>query len=121
MLLVAAGGALGAVLRYLLDRRVQRLLRDTAFPFGTLTVNVMGSAVLGLLAGLALTGPSADALHAAIGVGLCGSLTTYSTFGYETVQLFAGRVRWLAALNVAVTVLAGLAAATLGLLAGRAW
>lgn len=119
VLLVAAGGAVGAVLRYVVDRLVQR--RVPAFPYGTLTVNVIGSAVLGLLTGLALAGPSASAIHAAVGIGLCGSLTTYSTFGYETVQLFTERARLHAVLNVVATVAAGFAAAGLGLLAARAF
>lgn len=118
VLLVAAGGAVGAVLRYLVDRRVQRL-SDSDFPFGTLTVNVVGSAILGLLAGLMLTGQSADAVHAAVGVGLCGSFTTYSTFGYETVRLLTEKARLHAVLNVAVTIAAGLGAAALGLLAAK--
>lgn len=120
VVLVAAGGAAGAVLRYLLDRRVQRR-SGSDFPFGTLTVNVVGCAVLGLLTGLALTGPSSDAVRAAVGVGLCGSLSTYSTFGYETVRLLTERARLHAALNVGVTVVAGFAAAALGLLAARAF
>lgn len=115
VLLVAAGGATGAVLRYVVDRLVQR--RGAGFPFGTLLVNVTGSAVLGLLAGLALGGP---AVQAAVGVGLCGSMTTYSTFGYETVHLFTERARLHAVLNVVGTIVAGFVAAGLGLLIGRA-
>lgn len=120
MLLVAAGGAAGAVLRYLLDRRVQRLT-GSDFPHGTLTVNVLGSAVLGLLTGLALDGAPGDAARAAVGVGLCGSLSTYSTFGYDAVRLVTERARLSAVLYVVVTVLAGLAAAGLGLLTARAF
>lgn len=115
VLLVAVGGAGGAVLRYLIDRRVQRR-SGSDFPFGTLIVNVAGSAVLGFLAGLALAGHEPDAVRLAVGVGLCGSLTTYSTFGYETITLFTQRARLHAVLNVVVTVLAGFGAAALGLL-----
>lgn len=120
VLLVAVGGSAGAVMRYLLDRRVQRL-SGSDFPYGTLTVNVLGSALLGLLTGLALSGPSEDAIRAAIGVGLCGSLTTYSTFSYDAIRLLTERARLTAVLYVVVTLLAGLTAAGLGLLAARAF
>lgn len=118
VLLVAVGGAAGATLRYLIDRGIQQR-SGSDFPYGTLTVNVIGCAVLGLLTGLALTGPSSDEVRAAVGVGLCGSLSTYSTFGYETVRLFTERVRLHAAVNVVGTVLAGFAAAGAGLLVAR--
>ncbi|WP_216205506.1 fluoride efflux transporter CrcB [Amycolatopsis aidingensis] len=119
VLLVSVGGAGGAVLRYLIDRRVQRS-HDSAFPWGTLTVNVLGSALLGLLAGWALTGAEPGALHTLLGTGLCGALTTFSTFGYETVRLLTERARLYAVANVAVTVLAGFGAAATGLLIASA-
>ncbi|WP_199431673.1 fluoride efflux transporter CrcB [Qaidamihabitans albus] len=118
-LLVMLGGAAGAVLRYLVDQRVQRR-HDSVFPWGTLTVNVTGSALLGLLAGWALTGGEPGAVHALVGVGLCGSLTTFSTFGYETVRLLTERARLYAVLNVVITVLAGFGAAAAGLVSARA-
>ncbi len=111
-LLVAAGGALGAALRYIID---QALRQRSDFPYGTLTVNVLGSALLGLLAGLALDGASGDAMRSLVGIGLCGSLTTYSTFGYETVRLFTEGARRHAVVNVVGTLLAGFAAAGAGL------
>ncbi|GAB3478563.1 fluoride efflux transporter CrcB [Amycolatopsis cihanbeyliensis] len=114
-LLVAIGGAGGAVLRHLIDRRVQRS-HDSAFPWGTLTVNVVGSALLGLLAGWALTATQPSALHALLGTGVCGALTTFSTFGYETVRLLTDRARLYAVTNVVLTVLAGVGAAATGLL-----
>jgi len=113
-LLVAVGGAIGAVLRYLVDRWVQRR-SESGFPFGTLTVNIAGSALLGLVTGLTLIGAGGDAVRSFVGVGLCGSLTTYSTFGYDTVRLFTEGARWRAVVNVVVTLLAGFAAAAAGL------
>ncbi|MCP2254614.1 CrcB protein [Prauserella aidingensis] len=118
--MVMLGGAGGALLRYLIDLRVQRG-RTTAFPWGTLAVNVLGSALLGLLTSWVLAaGTAGGAVFALAGVGLCGSLTTFSTFGYDTVQLITQRRHRHAAANVVVTVLAGLAAALAGLLAGGA-
>lgn len=111
VLLVAAGAAVGAPLRCLVDRAVQAR-HDSPFPWGTLVVNAGGSGVLGVLAVTTLHTPAP--LMALIGHGLCGALTTYSTFGYETVRLLRGRVKMLAVLNIAASILAGLGAAVLG-------
>ncbi|MDQ0792653.1 protein CrcB [Streptomyces sp. B1I3] len=86
LLLVVAGGAVGAVLRYLTDRAVQTR-HDTVFPWGTFTVNVVGSLSLGLLTGAVAAGAAGHSLQLLLGVGLCGALTTYSTFSYETLRL----------------------------------
>jgi CrcB protein len=114
VLLVALGGAIGAPLRYHLDRLVQRS-HDTVFPWGTLTVNVVGCFVLGLLAQL-----SSGYVYDLLGVGFCGALTTYSTFGYETVRLLEGGSRLYALANVLMSLLAGLGAALLGIGVGTA-
>ncbi|MEU6645483.1 fluoride efflux transporter CrcB [Saccharomonospora sp. NPDC046836] len=119
VLLVMLGGAAGAVLRYVIDRRVQRS-HDSVFPWGTLTVNITGSALLGLLTSWALAGGEPDAVRALLATGLCGSLTTFSTFGYETVRLLTDGARGYAMANVVVTVLAGFGAAGAGLVLGTA-
>jgi fluoride exporter len=110
VLLVAVGAAVGAPLRYLLDRAVQAR-HDSVFPWGTLSVNVLGCLVLGVLVGLPVPGP----LSALLGVGFCGALTTYSTFSYETLRLLQNRTYTLAVLNVVVSLVAGLGAAYLGI------
>jgi CrcB protein len=115
LLLVALGAAVGAPLRYLTDRAVQSR-HDTAFPWGTLTVNVAGSFVLGLLTGL----PASAAVTALLGTGFCGALTTYSTFSYDTLQLARAGARFHALMNVLVSVVAGLGAAAVGLLLAQA-
>ena len=112
-LLVAVGGAVGAPLRYLTDRFVSGR-HDSLFPWGTFTVNVIGSFILGLLAGAALVGAGTSTAGLLLGVGLCGALTTYSTFSYETARLFEQRARLFAVANIAGTVLAGLIAVTAG-------
>ncbi|WP_116041080.1 fluoride efflux transporter CrcB [Amycolatopsis palatopharyngis] len=119
VLLVALGGAVGAVLRYLVDLRVRRSHR-TLFPWGTLIANMSGSALLGLLTGWSLAGGEPDTVRALVGIGLCGSLTTFSTFGYETVRLVSERARLYAVANVVVTVFAGFGAAATGLVAASA-
>ncbi|GAA2768229.1 fluoride efflux transporter CrcB [Streptomyces paradoxus] len=106
-LLVVCGAMVGAPLRYLTDRAVQAR-HDSVFPWGTFTVNVTGCLVLGLLTG------AATHLQLLLGTGLCGALTTYSTFSYETLRLAETGARLQAALNVAASVAAGLAAAFAG-------
>jgi fluoride exporter len=111
LLLVALGAALGAPLRYLVDRAVQAR-HDSVFPWGTFAVNVTGSCLLGGLTATAahLPGP----VLALAGTGLCGALTTYSTFGYETIRLLQDRARLYATFNAVASVVAGLGAAALG-------
>jgi CrcB protein len=112
VLLVALGAGIGAPLRYLTDRAVQSR-HESDFPWGTLTVNVAGSFLLGLLIAV----PADPAVTALFGTGFSGALTTYSTFSYETLQLARSRRQWQAVANVLVSVLAGLGAAYLGSIA----
>ncbi|GAA1260061.1 fluoride efflux transporter CrcB [Kitasatospora nipponensis] len=118
-LLVGFGAAVGAPLRYLTDRAVQAR-HDTVFPWGTFTVNVTGSLVLGLLTGAVLAGAASPQLQLLIGTGLCGALTTYSTFSYETLRLAETGARLYALANVVASVCAGLGAAYLGAVLARA-
>ena len=115
VLLVALGAAIGAPLRYLTDRAIQAR-HDSVFPWGTLTVNVVGSLLLGLLTGL----PAGPAVAALVGTGFCGALTTYSTFSYETLRLIQDGARFYAAANVVASIVAGLGAAYCGLLIAQA-
>ncbi|CAL9306698.1 MULTISPECIES: fluoride efflux transporter CrcB [Streptomyces] len=112
-LLVMAGAMVGAPLRYLTDRAVQAR-HGTVFPWGTFTVNVVGCLVLGTLAGAATHGAASASVQLLVGTGLCGALTTYSTFSYETLRLAENGARLLAAANVLAGVAAGLGAAFLG-------
>jgi CrcB protein len=114
---VAAGAAVGAPCRYLLDRAVQSR-HDQRFPWGTLLINLLGSGVLGMLVGFA--GGVSPAVYAAVGTGWCGAFTTYSTFGYETVQLTRVGLRRRAVGYVGISVLGGLALAAVGVAVGRA-
>jgi CrcB protein len=115
MALIVAGAALGAPLRYVADLLMQGR-HDSVFPWGTYLVNVAGCALLGFLAAL----PAGTGLMAFAGTGFCGALTTYSTFGYETVRLAQGGARTLAGLNVAGSILAGLGAAYCGMALAQA-
>lgn len=112
-LLVVAGAMVGAPLRYLTDRTVQSR-HDSVFPWGTFAVNVAGCLVLGLLTGAATAGAASSHLMLLLGTGLCGALTTYSTFSYETLRLAEQGAGLYAAANVAGSVAAGLGAAFAG-------
>lgn len=113
-LLVAAGAAVGAPLRYLADRIIQSR-RRRRFPLGTITVNVVGSAVLGAVAAAASAGAPTE-LELLLGTGFCGAFTTYSTFSFETVRLLQEQERRLGVVNALGSMVAGLAAATIGYL-----
>lgn len=113
--LVALGAAIGAPLRYVVERAVRARVTSMV-PWGVLLVNVAGSLVLGVLTG-GLASPQWQAL---IGVGLCGALTTYSAYALDTVVLAEGRERLIAVAYVLASLVAGLAAALVGLAAGAA-
>ncbi|MER8155281.1 fluoride efflux transporter CrcB [Streptomyces sp. NPDC094472] len=112
-LLVIAGGMVGAPLRYLTDRAVQAR-HDSVFPWGTFMVNVVGCLVLGLLTGAAAEGAASQRVQLLLGTGLCGALTTYSTFSYETLRLTEEGARLFAVANVVLSVAAGVGAAFAG-------
>jgi CrcB protein len=113
--LVGVGGALGSVARYLASGLVQRMDLWGSFPAGTLVVNVVGCAVLGVLGGLSdarfLFGSSGRLL---LFIGVLGGFTTFSTFSYETMALLRGGEALKAALNVGASLLLCLAGTWLG-------
>lgn len=112
-LLVVLGAAVGAPLRYLTDRIVQAR-HDTIFPWGTLAANVAGCLILGVLTGAVTAGTAASAAYLLVGTGLCGALTTYSTFSYETLRLAQTGARFFAAVNVIASVFASVGAILIG-------
>lgn len=104
VLLVAAGGAAGSVLRYLVSLLALEWLGG-GFPWGTLAVNVIGSGAIGVLGGLGVQGE----LRLLLVTGLLGGFTTFSAFSLET-GILAERHAGLAALYVAASLGLGLAA-----------
>ncbi|TYL45598.1 fluoride efflux transporter CrcB [Nocardioides sp. BGMRC 2183] len=107
---VLLGGALGAPARYAVDVLLTGSRAGAVFPRGTFAVNVVGSLLLGGLIGAA---PSTT-VTALVGTGFCGALTTYSTFGFETVRLVEeGRWR-IATWYVVASLATGLAAVSVG-------
>lgn len=118
-LFVCLGAALGAPARYLTDQAIQTR-HDTVMPWGTLTVNVVGSLFLGLLTGLTGSTRVPEDVRLLVGTGFCGALTTYSTFSYETLRLFEDGARLYSLLNIAMSLTAGLGAAVVGYVVGLA-
>ena len=102
-LLIAGGGALGAVARYALSGTVQRVFGGE-FPVGTLAVNLLGCAGIGALAGLASGSEGLrEELRLFAAIGFLGGFTTFSTFGYETFLLLGSRALGPALANLALT------------------
>lgn len=118
LLLVALGGAFGAALRYLLSGLISRSF-ESAFPAGTLGVNLLGCFAVGLLwEPLAHTALSPHARTFFL-IGVLGAFTTFSTYGIESVNLLrAGDLR-LALLNLVLSNVLGIAFVLLGLAASR--
>jgi fluoride exporter len=120
---VALGGAIGSVLRYQVGRGMTYWLGPqamTTFPWATLAVNLIGSFAMGLLAGwLARHAQGGEPLRLLIGVGLLGGFTTFSAFSLELMVLAERGQAGQAFIYAAVSVLAGLSALYIGLIAMR--
>lgn len=115
--MIALGGAVGSVSRYLLGGVVQRAA-GMAFPVGTLAVNVTGSFIAGFLLRYFMNVQTHSILRAALVVGFCGGFTTFSAFTTETLGLFEGGEYGRAALYVAASVALSLMAVFAGFAAG---
>ena len=119
LLAIAAGGAVGALLRFWMSTAVYAHA-GRGFPWGTLAVNVLGSLLMGLLYAWllerAVAGPAARAF---LLIGLLGAFTTFSTFSIETMNLIEAGQLSRALFNMLLSVVLCVAAAALGLLLGR--
>ena len=112
---VAIGGALGSVSRYLLGTWVQSVSKSIDFPYGTLTVNLIGCFVIGFLSQLAeARGVFTSESRALVFVGILGGFTTFSSFGNDTINLVRDGETLNALLNVSANVIFGLALVWLG-------
>jgi fluoride exporter len=116
MLIIGAGGAIGAVLRYLVVLSTQVFKEKLPLPLGTLLVNVLGCLLIGILATLAENGQvlTAESRNFLI-VGILGAFTTFSTFGYESVTLLQNGFKFNFFANLAVQLVLGLGAVWAGI------
>ncbi len=118
-LLIAGFGAAGAVCRYTVDRWVSDVSAGQ-FPWGTLTVNVVGAFLLGVLVAITTERLVLDEnWRIALGIGFLGSFTTFSTFAYESIRLAEDSAWLLTMANVFGMIALGLTAALAGLALGR--
>jgi len=109
LVLVALGGALGSVLRYLFGIWTQAISKSSGFPYGTLAVNLIGCFVIGLLSQLAETrGIFTPESRAFVFIGILGGFTTFSSFGNDTLNLARNGETFNALANVGANVILGL-------------
>jgi len=112
-ILTFLAGASGAVMRFLLDAWTKQRWRSP-FPLATVVINVTGSLLLGVLAGLVLFHDQSSMWQTVIGTGFCGGYTTFSTASFETVRLIQQGRRTLALSNAVVSLVLSVGACALG-------
>ncbi len=115
LFLVAAGGCVGSVIRYLTTIYVERRL-PAGFPYGTLTVNVAGSLVMGVVLAwvAARSSETSEQWRLLIGTGFCGGFTTFSAFAADNLMLLDQESPALALFYVALSVMGGVLAVWIG-------
>ena len=118
LLAIAAGGALGSVLRYLLGGVIQRA-SHSGFPYGTLAVNVLGCLLIGILVQSFMNASPSSTARGFLIVGFCGGFTTFSAFSSEAIGLLQAGSYMRAALYVSASVAVCLIATTVGIAATR--
>jgi CrcB protein len=117
--LVGIGGMVGSIARYLVSVLVTARL-PIGFPYGTLTVNIVGCFFIGLIMGLAERGTLlSPLLRLVLATGFCGGFTTFSSFSYEVIELLRAHRYEAAVLYVVVSIVIGLSATILGFVITR--
>ena len=114
VVLTLVAGAVGAVSRFVLDASIKQRWRSP-FPLATVVINVTGSLLLGVLAGLVLFHGEPSAWQTVVGTGFCGGYTTFSTASFETVRLVQQGRRGFALLNAVASLVLSVAACAGGL------
>ena len=115
VLLAGAGGFIGSILRYLIVVCLNQRADSAKFPFGTLTVNVIGCLIIGMLSQLGeARGIFTAEARVFLFVGVLGGFTTYSSFGNETMDLWRASKELMVIVNIAGHLILGLGAVWLG-------
>ena len=118
VLFVGLGGALGSIARFITSKTLDQKLQSV-MPYGTLTVNIVGSLILGVLYGLAMRKAGLhENWRLFLGTGFCGGFTTFSTFAVENFNLLHTRP-WVSFAYIILSLAAGLLAVGLGYFAGK--
>ncbi len=115
ILMVALGGAVGSVGRYLVSKWVTGVMPWTAMPWGTLTVNVVGSLLIGVLLGMTTKEGLTPEMRLLLVTGFCGGFTTFSTFASESLAMMKAGDALLMALYVGISVMIGILAVFVGM------
>ncbi len=120
ILLVGAGGFIGSIARYLTSFALDKRL-NAVFPYGTMTVNLLGSFLLGLILAVAIkkTGNHMDEWKLFLGTGFCGGFTTFSAFAFENFNLFEQKLVGTAFLYIIISLIGGILAMWTGIMLGR--
>jgi len=114
LFVIGLGGFIGSILRYVVGKSVDERL-NSAFPWGTFTVNVVGSFIIGLVYTLALRKLGlAENWRLFLGVGFCGGFTTFSAFAWENVNLLDQKLIGTSLLYIIMSVILGLLAIVAG-------
>jgi fluoride exporter len=119
LLLVGAGGFAGSIARYFTSKTVDLKL-NTLFPFGTLTVNVIGSFILGvIIAWTAKKADNSENLRLLLATGFCGGFTTFSAFAFENLNLLEQKLTGVALLYISMSLIIGVLAVYAGVSLGK--
>jgi CrcB protein len=110
LLLVGVGGMLGSILRYL----ASVVFKQQAFPITTLSINVIGSFIIGMVMALAIKQANFADWKLFLATGICGGFTTFSTFSWECLQLLQQQKTAQAFTYIAISLVAGIVAAWFG-------
>lgn len=113
-MLVFLGGGLGSILRYALGRLISPTLLGTSFPTSILIVNVLASLLLGAVMGWSVSRTGADPWRLLLGVGVCGGLSTFSSFSQDNLMLLQQGRAGVALLNIGLNSLGCLLASAVG-------
>jgi len=115
IIFVGLGGGAGSIIRYLISVSTNKYF-DFKFPIHTITVNILGSLLIGLTLGyLQKTGNVESSLKYLIAIGFCGGFTTFSSFAFENMNLFNGNNTWTALIYISLSLIFCLLAVVAGL------